>query len=275
MLGFLSLPKRSSKPRSVGITHVIDKGMGLHEMEDVLATASDFIDIVKLGWGTGYVTQNVFDKIKAYHAAGIPVCFGGTLLELAIVQGRLEEFRDMALAAGVTHVEISSGVINMSPREKARHITQLRKDFVVLSEVGSKDAEHIIPPYKWVEFIEADLDAGAWKVICEARESGTVGLYFGTGEVRSGLVEEIVAKVDSSDIIFEAPQKAQQVWLIKKFGEEINLGNITPHDIIGLETLRLGLRADSMAQFHDVAAWNERQEAEPELRVVRKRKSLG
>jgi phosphosulfolactate synthase len=275
MLGFLSLPKRTSKPRSVGITHVLDKGMGLHEMTDVLATASDFIDIVKLGWGTGYVTQNVLDKIRAYHEAGIPVCFGGTLLEVAIIQNRFEQFRDMALSVGITHVEISTGVINMSPREKGKYIAQLAKDFVVLSEVGSKDAEHIIPPYKWVEFIESDLQAGAWKVICEARESGTVGLYFGTGEVRSGLIEEIVAKIDPSAVVFEAPLKAQQAWLIKKFGGEVNLGNISSHEIIGLETLRLGLRADSMAQFHDVDVWNQRKESEQELRVVPKRQFAG
>jgi phosphosulfolactate synthase len=259
----------------VGITHVLDKGIGPHEIADVLATSSQLIDIVKLGWGTGYVTQNVRDKIKVYQEAGLPVCFGGTLLELAIVQGRFDAFREMALGAGLSHVEISSGVIDIPPREKAKYIAQLAKDFVVLSEVGSKDAETVIPPYKWVEFIDADLQAGAWKVICEARESGTVGLYFGTGEVRSGLVEEIAAKIDPSAIIFEAPLKAQQAWLVKKFGTEVNLGNIAPHDILGLETLRLGLRADSMAEFHDVEAWNRRQEEERDLRIVPKRQYVG
>lgn len=268
MFDFLSLPPRSPKPRSVGLSHVLDKGMGIHQVEDLLSTASDHLDILKLGWGTGYVTQNVLQKIKTYHDAGIPVCFGGTLLELAILQGRLDEFRDMALSAGITHVELSNGVINMSAREKSRYIGQLAKDFVVLSEVGSKDAEHIIPPYKWVELIAADLDAGAWKVICEARESGTVGLYFGTGEVRSGLIDEIVANIDPTDLIFEAPQKAQQLWLIRKFGSEVNLGNIASDELIGLETLRVGLRADAMAQFHEVAAWNARQEAERDLKVV-------
>jgi phosphosulfolactate synthase len=270
MFGFLSLPERSSKPRKVGITHVMDKGMGMRQIEDLLSTAAGYIDIVKLGWGTGYITENIMEKIRAYQAAGIPVCFGGTLLELAILQGRFEEFRAKAIEAGLTHVEISNGVIDMSPREKARYIKALAKDFVVLSEVGSKDSEKIIPPYKWVEYIKADQDAGAWKVICEARESGTVGLYFGTGEVRSGLIDEIAAHVDPDDLIFEAPQKAQQVWLVRKLGHETNLGNIAAGDVISLETLRLGLRAEVMPLFHDVEAWNARQqmEAEPDLKIV-------
>lgn len=272
MFGFLSLPERSAKPRSTGITHVIDKGIGMHQVDDLLATASDYVDIAKLGWGTGYVTQNVFEKIKRYQDAGIPVCFGGTLLELCILQGKLDEFRDMALAAGITYVEVSNGVIEMTPREKGRYIGQLAKDFTVLSEVGSKDAEHIIPPYKWVEAIQADLAAGAWKVICEARESGTVGLYFGTGEVRSGLIDEIINMVDPVHLIFEAPQKAQQVWLIHKFGNEVSLGNIAPGDVIGLETLRLGLRAEAMVLFHDVGTWNARQETEHDLKVVHSKK---
>jgi phosphosulfolactate synthase len=274
MLGFLSLPDRTQKPRATGITHVIDKGSGMHELEDLLATASDYVDILKLGWGTGYVTQNLSAKIKAYQKASIPVCFGGTLVELAILQGKLEKFRDMALAAGITHVEISNGVINMSNREKARYIGQLARDFVVLSEVGSKDAEHTIAPFRWVEMIESDLQAGAWKVICEARESGTVGLYFGTGEVRSGLIDEIINKIDPAELIFEAPQKSQQGWLIRKFGKEVNLGNIATGEVIGLETLRLGLRAESMAQFHAVAEWNARQEeTERELKIVHSKKA--
>jgi phosphosulfolactate synthase len=272
MFGFLSLPERSTKPRTTGITHVIDKGMGMHQLEDLLVTAADYVDIVKLGWGTGYITQNVLEKIKRLRDAEIPVCFGGTLLELCILQGKLEEFRNMALAAGITHVEISNGVIDMSLREKARYMTQLARDFTVLSEVGSKDSEHHIPPYKWVEAIRADLDAGAWKVVCEARESGTVGLYFGTGEVRTGLVDEIVAMIDPARLIFEAPLKAQQVWLIHKLGNEVNLGNIAPGEVIGLETLRLGLRAEAMVQFHDVEAWNARQETERDLKVVHSKK---
>ncbi len=269
MLDFFSLPTRSSKPRDVGVTHVIDKGLGLRQVEDLLDTSSDYIDIVKLGWGTGYVTQNVVDKIKLYRDAGLPVCFGGTLLEVAILQKRFDAFREMAQSVGVTHVEISNGVIDMSMKEKARYIRELRKDFTVLSEVGSKDSEKIIPPFRWVELIQSDLDAGAWKVICEARESGTVGLYFGSGEARAGLIDEIVAKVDPADLIFESPLKSQQVFMVQKLGAEVNLGNIAASEVIALETLRLGLRGDTMADFHDVKMWNKRRNAELEAEMPR------
>jgi phosphosulfolactate synthase len=240
----------------------MDKGLGLRQVEDLLETSSDYIDIVKLGWGTGYVTQNVMDKIRVYRDAGVPVCFGGTFVEVAILQKRLDAFRDMVRACGITHVEISNGVIDMSIREKTRYIRELAKEFTVLSEVGSKDSEKIIPPFRWVELIQADLDAGAWKVICEARESGTVGLYFGSGEARAGLIDEIVAKVDPADLLFEAPLKSQQVFMVRKLGSEVNLGNIAANEVIGLETLRLGLRADTMATFHDVEVWNKRRNAE-------------
>lgn len=269
MLDFFSLPTRSAKPRDVGVTHVIDKGMGLRQIEDLLDTSSEYIDIVKLGWGTGYVTQNLVDKIKLYREAGLPVCFGGTLLEVAILQKRFDAFREMAQSVGVTHVEISNGVIDMSMKEKARYIRELRKDFTVLSEVGSKDSEKIIPPFRWVELIQSDLDAGAWKVICEARESGTVGLYFGSGEARAGLIDEIVAKVDPADLIFESPLKSQQVFMVQKLGAEVNLGNIATSEVIALETLRLGLRGDTMADFHDVKMWNKRRNAELEAEMPR------
>jgi phosphosulfolactate synthase len=256
---FLSLPERNGKPRDLGITHVIDKGMGLRQLEDLLDTASNYIDILKFGWGTAYVTQNLVDKIKLCREADVPVCFGGSLLELAILQGKFDAFRDTVRQAGLTHVEISTGIIDLSRREKAHYIKELAKDFIVLSEVGSKDSEKIIPPYRWVELIESDLEAGAWKVICEARESGTVGLYFSTGEVRSGLIDEIVAKVNPADLIFEAPQKVQQVWLVRKFGSEVNVGNVATPEVIALETLRVGLRADTMPQFHRVAEWNAQE----------------
>lgn len=267
MLDLFDTPQRSPKPRDVGVSHIMDKGLGLRQVEDLLSTCSAYIDIVKLGWGTGYVTQNVTDKIAAYRDAGIPVCFGGTLLEVAILQGRFDAYRGMVRDFGVTHVEISNGVIDLPMKEKAKFIRELAKDFTVLSEVGSKDSEKIIPPYRWVELIQSDLDAGAWKVICEARESGTVGLYFGSGEVRAGLIDEIVAKVDPADLIFEAPQRAQQCFMVKKLGSEVNLGNIASTDVIGLETLRLGLRADTMAQFHDVETWNRKREGDLEAEL--------
>src|SRR4051812_31248386 len=262
MLDLFNIPPRSPKPRDVGVSHIMDKGLGLRQVEDLLSTSSGYIDIVKLGWGTGYVTQNITDKIAAYRTAGIPVCFGGTLLEVAILQGRFDAYRGMVRDYGVTHVEISNGVIDLTMKEKAKYIRELAKEFTVLSEVGSKDSEKIIPPFRWVELIQSDLDAGAWKVICEARESGTVGLYFGSGEVRAGLVDEIVAKIDPADLIFESPQRAQQCYMVRKLGSEVNLGNIATTDVIGLETLRLGLRADTMALFHDVEKWNRTRDAE-------------
>jgi phosphosulfolactate synthase len=276
MLDLFETPSRSPKPRDIGVSHVIDKGLGLRQVEDLLATSAGYIDIVKLGWGTGYVTHNVADKIAAYRAAGIPVCFGGTLLEVAILQGRFDAYRGMVRDFGVTHVEISNGVIDLTMKEKAKYITELAKEFTVLSEVGSKDSEKIIPPYRWVELIQSDLDAGAWKVICEARESGTVGLYFGSGEVRAGLIDEIVAKVDPADLIFESPQRAQQCYMVKKLGSEVNLGNIATTDVIGLETLRLGLRADTMSLFHEVERWNRTRDAALEAELPHpKRRARG
>jgi phosphosulfolactate synthase len=263
MHGFLSLPHRSAKPREDGLTHVLDKGLGLRQVEDLLATASDYIDIVKFGWGTGYLTQNLEAKIEAYRAAGIPTCFGGTLLELAILQGRFDEFRREIRRLGMTHVELSTGIIELAPEERQRHIRALARDFVVLSEVGSKDAQHIIPPYRWVQQVEGDLEAGSWRVICEARESGTVGIYHSNGEVKAGLIEEIVDRVDPSRLLFEAPQKPQQAWLVQKFGSNVNLGNIPTTDVIALETIRLGLRADTMAHHFDVESWNASRTSEP------------
>jgi phosphosulfolactate synthase len=250
MLDFLSLPYRPEKPRHTGITHVIDRGIGPRALDDMLSTSVEFIDIVKLGWGTGYVTANLKDKVATYQAAGIPVCFGGTLTEAVIAQGQLNAFRRTLERLNIQHVEISTGVLELSLKEKTDYIRELSRDFVVLSEVGSKDTEVVVAPYRWLNEIEAELEAGAWKVIAEARETGTVGLYRKNGEVRSGLVEEIITRVDPSHMIFEAPQKQQQVWFIKQFGPNVNLGNIAPGDVIPLETLRLGLRGDTLRDFH-------------------------
>jgi len=258
---FLTLPPRSRKPREAGITLVLDKGMGLREQEDLLASASDYIDLVKLGWGTGYVTQNVRAKVQLYQEMGIPVYFGGTLLELSILQGRFEEYRSMARSLRLEHVELSTGIIELSTKDKTQYIRELAKDFRVLSEVGSKSAQKVLPAYKWVEYIQAELQAGAWKVICEGRESGTVGLFHTNGEVKSGVVDEIVDRISPESLIFEAPQKAQQVWFIQKFGSDVNLGNIATFEVISVETLRLGLRGDTMPDFHDVKTWNGQQGA--------------
>lgn len=249
MLDFIQVTERPAKPRQLGISHVLDKGLGLHQIEDMLGTGKEYIDILKLGWGTGYVTHNLRDKLSLYRSAGIPVCFGGTLLEVAIAQDRFDDYRKAVQKLGFTHVEFSTGVLEMELEKKVAYVEELAKDFVVLAEVGSKDVNAVVAPYRWVQEISAFLQAGAWKVIAEARESGTVGLYRQSGEIRSGLIEEIIASIKPEQMIFEAPQKHQQVWLLKQFGPTVNLGNIATDDVIPLETLRLGLRGDTMPEF--------------------------
>jgi phosphosulfolactate synthase len=243
---FLSLPDRPAKPRQRGVTHVIDKGLPLQAVEGILDTSGDMIDIVKLGWGTAYVTGNLRDKVALYRSAGIPVVLGGTFWEVCAIQNKLDEWRRWIAELGLRHVEVSDGTISISHATKLEHIARLSQDFVVLSEVGSKDLATVIAPYRWVELIEAELAAGAWKVITEARETGTAGIFRGDGEVRMGLIDEIVHAIDPDRLLFEAPQKAQQVWFIRKFGPNVNLGNIPPDEVIPLETLRLGLRADTL-----------------------------
>jgi phosphosulfolactate synthase len=244
--GFLSLPGRPPKPRQVGVTHVIDKGLSLPAVEGVLEASGDYIDIVKLGWGTAYVTRNLREKLALFRDAGIPVVLGGTFWEICQSQRKLDDWRRWVSDLGLQHVEISDGTITLAHDAKLEHISRLAQDFVVLSEVGSKDLATVIAPYRWVEMIEAELRAGAWKVITEARETGTAGIYRGDGEVRMGLIDEIVHAIDPNRLIFEAPLKAQQVWFIRKFGPNVNLGNIPPDEVIPLETLRLGLRADTL-----------------------------
>jgi phosphosulfolactate synthase len=243
---FLSLPGRPPKPRERGIAHVIDKGLTLAGVEGLLESCADLIDIVKLGWGTSYVTRNLRDKLALYESAGVPVVLGGTFWEVCFVQQKLDDWRRWVHDLGLRHVEVSDGTISIPHDTKLEHIHRLSRDFVVLSEVGSKDLQTVIAPYRWVELIEAELRAGAWKVITEARETGTAGIFRGDGEVRMGLIDEIVHAVDPDRLLFEAPQKAQQVWFIQKFGPNVNLGNIPPDEVIPLETLRLGLRADTL-----------------------------
>jgi phosphosulfolactate synthase len=249
---FLSLPGRPPKPRQVGLTHVIDKGMPLSAVEGMLESAGDSIDIVKLGWGTAYVTRNLREKLALYETLGVPVVLGGTFWEVCATQQKLDDWRRWVSGLGLRHVEVSDGTIAMPHDVKLEHISRLSQDFVVLSEVGSKDLDTVIAPYRWVELIEAELRAGAWKVITEARETGTAGIYRGDGEVRMGLIDEIVHAIDPNRLLFEAPQKAQQVWFIRKFGPNVNLGNIPPDEVIPLETLRLGLRADTLLDLNTI-----------------------
>jgi len=246
---FLGLPMRPSKPRERGLTHVIDKGLTLAEIDGMFESAGDYVDIVKLGWGTSYVTRNLREKVQRYHDHGTPVMCGGTLLEAAVARGRVEEFRRWNQDVGFTHVEVSDGTLRMERESKQELIRSLARDFVVLSEVGSKDQDAIYAPYQWVAWIREELEAGAWKVITEARETGTAGIFRGTGEVRSGLIDEIVHEIPVDNLLFEAPQKDQQAWFIRHLGPEVNLGNIPPEEVIPLETLRLGLRSDTMADL--------------------------
>jgi phosphosulfolactate synthase len=247
---FLDIPERSQKPRERGLTHVIDRGLSVAEVEGLIEVAGEAVDIVKLGWGTALVSANLTAKLERYAAHGIPVVLGGTLTELAIRQGKIEGLIAWLRELGLRHVEVSDGTIALDGEVKSHMIRSLvANEFIVLSEVGSKDADFIMAPYVWVEQIERDLEAGAWKVIAEARESGTAGIYRADGEVRTGLIDEIAHAIDADKLIFEAPQREQQVWLLNKFGTESNLGNIVPGDVLSLETLRLGLRSDTVERF--------------------------
>jgi len=240
---FLDLP-----PRDGGLTHVLDKGLGPRAVEDFLETAGAYVDIVKLGWGTSYVTPNLAHKLGVYRRAGKPVVVGGTFFEAVVARGKVEEYKQWLLEHGFEHVEISDGAIEIPRERKLELIQELARDFTVLSEVGSKDPEVNFAPYLWVQWIKEELEAGAWKVITEAREGGTAGMFRPTGELRTGLVDELAHDIDVADLIFEAPTKASQAWFIKHFGPAVNLGNIPPDEVIPLETLRLGLRADTIEE---------------------------
>jgi phosphosulfolactate synthase len=228
---------------------VIDTGLSLAEVAGLLEVAGDIVDVVKLGWGTALVSANLKPKLDLYAASEIPVVLGGTLTELAIRQGRVEGLVGWLRELGLRHVEVSDGTIAVEREVKRELIERLSGEFTVLAEVGSKDVDFIMAPYVWVEQIERDLEAGAWKVIAEARESGNAGIYRASGEVRTGLIDEIVHAIEPERLIFEAPRREQQVWLLKRFGTECSLGNIAPADVLSLETLRLGLRSDTVERF--------------------------
>jgi phosphosulfolactate synthase len=246
--GFLELPARPGKPRTGGLTHVIDKGLNLREIEGLFDTAGRYVDIVKLGWGTSYVTNNLEKKIALYRSFETPVVCGGTLFEAVYGRGKLDEFKRWLQDFRFSHVEISDGTLDIPRDRKLELITEFARDFTVLSEVGSKDADVVYAPYQWVEWIKEELDVGAWKVVTEGREGGTAGIYRPTGEMRTGLVDEIAHEIDVHDLIFEAPTKSSQAWFVKHFGPNVNLGNIPPDEVIPLETLRLGLRGDTLKE---------------------------
>ncbi|SFE95537.1 phosphosulfolactate synthase [Chitinophaga sp. CF118] len=243
------IPDRTQKPRNHGLTMVMDKGLSLEEAKNFLSVASPHVDILKLGFGTSFVTPNLREKIEIYQAANIPVYFGGTLFEAFLIRNQFEEYVNIIKDYGITMMEVSDGSITIPHAEKCGYIEKLAKHGMVLSEVGSKDAEHIIPPYKWIELMSAELSAGATYVIAEARESGNVGIYRGTGEVREGLVQEILTQIPAEKIIWEAPQKAQQLYFLELIGCNANLGNLAPHEVISLEAMRVGLRGDTFHLF--------------------------
>ncbi|HAC25368.1 MAG TPA: phosphosulfolactate synthase [Cytophagales bacterium] len=244
-----NLPERTRKPRQVGFTMAMDKGLSVREAEDFVSNSADHVDIIKLGWATSYVTPRLKEKLAVYKEAGIPCYFGGTLFEAFIIRDQFDDYRKVLDQFGLQYAEVSDGSIDLDHDKKCEYIAKLAGQVTVLSEVGSKDADKIIPPYMWIDLMQKELEAGAWKVIGEARESGNVGLFRSTGEVRSGLVQEILTKIPFEKIIWEAPQKAQQVWFIKLLGANVNLGNIAPNEIIPLETIRLGLRGDTFLHF--------------------------
>lgn len=244
------LPARSSKPRQIGITMAMDKGIGLKTAQDIAENACQYVDFIKLGWCTSLLTPKLKEKLALYREHQIEPYFGGTLMEAYLIRNAWELFLKVLDTFEMRVVEISDGSLDMPHPEKLRYIRYFKeRGYTVLSEVGSKDASKVMPPYKWIEIIKAELEAGSQWVIAEARESGTVGMYRPTGEVREGLIEEVVIHIPHEKILFEAPQRNQQVWLIKRFGTNVNLGNISIDDLIGLETLRLGLRGDTFHTF--------------------------
>lgn len=243
------LPFRESKPRNNGLTMVMDKGLSWKEAENMLSVSGDLIDIVKLGFGTSVVTGNLEKKLDVYKAAEMPFYLGGTLLEAFIIRNQLDDYFRALDKFGIEYAEVSDGSMSMAHDDKCEIIRKLSKRVKVLSEVGSKDANMIIPDEKWSEYMLKEMEAGSWKLIAEARESGTVGIYDSNGSTRDDLIREIMSKVKPEHVIWEAPLKNQQIYFIKLLGANANLGNISPQEVIPLETLRLGLRGDTFLHF--------------------------
>ena len=259
------MPMRTVKPRQAGMTMVMDKGLSIRECEDLLSASGNFIDIIKLGFGSSIITPNLDRKLAFFKEAGIPVYFGGTLLEAFIVRGMFDDYLRLLDKYKLEHAEISDGSITMPHQEKCHYIHRLAKRVTVISEVGSKEEGILIRPNMWIDMMKSELEAGAWKVIAEARESGTVGIYRPNGKAHVVLINKIVAKIPAEKIIWETPQKSQQAYFINHFGANVNLGNIAPNDVIPLETLRLGLRSDTFFQFLDDKMKNSKPVNSPEI----------
>jgi phosphosulfolactate synthase len=248
----LHLPDRTAKPRATGLTMVIDGGLPPSLFADLIASAADYIDFVKFGWGTAVVSSALRTKIDVLTAHGIGFYFGGTLLEKYLLQGRFDDFRRFCLDHACRHVEVSNGTIELSNTEKASYIRKLADDFTVVSEVGFKDATRSqqLPPSSWIGYIREDLEAGAALVTLEARESGRSGICRPDGTLRFGLIEDVLwSGIDQRQLLFEAPTTTLQAHFVTRLGADVNLGNVPAQGVIGLETLRLGLRADTLTAF--------------------------
>lgn len=243
------LPERDSKPRQKGLTMMMDKGLSLTQARNFIESSLAYTDLVKLGFGTSIITSNLREKIKLYHDAGLKVYLGGTLFEAFLIRGLFDDYIAFAKDLGIDTAEVSDGSIILPHKKKCQYIEKLAKHFTVLSEVGSKEAGILIAPAKWISMMKAELEAGSWKVIAEARESGNVGIYRPNGSAHVMLVNRILSKIPGDSILWEAPLKSQQAWFIKTMGANVNLGNIAYDDVIPLETLRLGLRGDTFFQF--------------------------
>ncbi|MBS1662598.1 MAG: phosphosulfolactate synthase [Bacteroidetes bacterium] len=241
------MPERTARPRTYGLTMVNDKGLSVADARNLVSGAGPHVDLVKLAFGTPLVTAGLKEKIQVFQDAGIPVYFGGLLFEAFVIRNQFSDYLDLLKEYNISYIEVSDGSIDIPHEEKCRYIEQLSKYGVVLSEVGSKDKdrEHITPPYQWIKLMQAELGAGASYIVAEARETGTVGLYRNSGEVREGLVQEILTKVPAEKILWEAPQKDQQLYFLTLIGANANLGNINPVEVIALEAMRVGLRGDT------------------------------
>ena len=244
-----NIPDRAEKPRDKGLTMVMDKGLSLNEAENMVALKSELTDIVKLGFGTSLLTRYIDKKIKLYHKAGIMVYVGGTLFEAFTVRNQFDDFCKLMDKLKLEMVEVSDGSISIEHDTKCEYIQKLSKNFKVISEIGSKCESNSLEDSDWMEYMNKELQAGSWKVIAEAREGGNVGMFDPNGNIKENLIKKITNKISTSKILWEAPQKKQQVWFINNFGANVNLGNISPNDIISLECLRIGLRGDTFDNY--------------------------
>ena len=244
-----NIPERAEKPRNKGLTMVMDKGLSLNEAENMVALKSELTDIVKLGFGTSLLTRYIDKKIKLYHKAGIMVYVGGTLFEAFTVRNQFDDFCKLMDKLKLEMVEVSDGSISIEHDTKCEYIQKLSKNFKVISEIGSKCESNSLEDSDWIAYMNKELQAGSWKVIAEAREGGNVGMFDSNGNIKENLIKKITNKIPTSKILWEAPQKKQQVWFINNFGANVNLGNISPNDIISLECLRIGLRGDTFDNY--------------------------